>query len=103
MTAQVPEVLAIGQPRLTAGLDRLQRLDLAAHAAVFGPASRLTAGQLIEMASQVDLRGRGGAAFPVARKLEAVRAAAQARKCRPAILVNAAIYLPMILWLWRAP
>lgn len=90
MTAGMPEVLCIGQPRLTAGLDRLKRLDLAAHRAAFGPAPVLAAGRLIEMAGQVGLRGRGGAAFPVARKLRAVQAAALARRCPPVVLVNAA-------------
>src|SRR5215469_4227202 len=90
MTPDVPEVLSIGQPRLTAGLDRLRRLDLTAYRAAFGPAPTLAPGRLIEMAEQVDLRGRGGAAFPVARKLRAVQASAQARRCPTAVLVNAA-------------
>lgn len=89
MTA-VSQVLRIGQARLTAGLDRLQRLDLAAHHAVFGPMPTPGASELIEMAEQVDLRGRGGAAFPVATKLQAVVSAAEARKCRTMIVVNAA-------------
>src|SRR5262249_32100337 len=75
----IPEVLSIGQPRLTGGLDRLKRLDLTAYRAAFGPAPTLAPGRLIEMAEQVDLRGRGGAAFPVARKLRAVQGSAQAR------------------------
>jgi NADH:ubiquinone oxidoreductase subunit F (NADH-binding)/ferredoxin len=90
MTPVMPEVLSIGQPRLTGGLDRLKRLDLTAYRAVFGPAPTLAPGRLIEMAEQVDLRGRGGAAFPVARKLRAVQASAQARRCSTAVLVNAA-------------
>jgi len=89
-TPGVPEVLSIGRPRLTAGLDRLKRLDLTAYRAAFGPAPTLAPGRLIEMAEQVDLRGRGGAAFPVARKLRAVQAAAQARRCSTVVLVNAA-------------
>ncbi len=90
MTGGVPDVLRIGQPRLTAGLDRLKRLDLAAYRAVFGPAPTLAAGRLTEMAEQVGLRGRGGAAFPVASKLRAVQASARARRCHTVILVNAA-------------
>lgn len=59
MTA-VPQVLRIGQARLTAGLDRLQRIDLAGHQAIFGPTPTLTITELIKLADQVDLRGRGG-------------------------------------------
>ena len=90
MPAAPPEVLSIGQPRLTAGLDRLRRIDLVGYQAVFGELPRLTAEQLIRMAERVDLRGRGGAAFPVARKLAAVRGAARKRKRRPIVLVNGA-------------
>jgi NADH:ubiquinone oxidoreductase subunit F (NADH-binding)/ferredoxin len=88
MSARVPEVLCIGKPRLTAGLDRLRRIDLAAHQAVFGKLPRLTARQLISMAEQVDLRGRGGAAFPVARKLAAVRSVSRSRNRAPMVVVN---------------
>jgi NADH:ubiquinone oxidoreductase subunit F (NADH-binding)/ferredoxin len=83
-----PPAMRIGRARLTAGLDRYARLDLATHQQVFGSVRRLTANQLIELAERVDLRGRGGAAFPVARKLRAVLKSAEARKCAPAILVN---------------
>jgi NADH:ubiquinone oxidoreductase subunit F (NADH-binding)/ferredoxin len=90
MPDDAPEVLSIGQPRLTAGLDRLRRIDLVGYQAVFGELPRLSAEQLIRMADRVDLRGRGGAAFPVARKLAAVRGAARKRKRRPVVLVNGA-------------
>jgi NADH:ubiquinone oxidoreductase subunit F (NADH-binding)/ferredoxin len=86
----VPQVLRIGQARLTAGLDRLQRIDLAAHNAIFGTMPAMTANELIMLAEQVDLRGRGGAAFPVAAKLQAVATSARARKCRTMIVINAA-------------
>ena len=49
---------------------------------------RVTARQLIEMVESVDLRGRGGAAFPFARKIRAVVDNAAARKCKPMILIN---------------
>jgi len=62
MSVTAPEVLCIGQPRLTAGLDRLRRIDLAAYEAVFGRMPRLTAEQLISINEQVDLRGRGAGA-----------------------------------------
>jgi NADH:ubiquinone oxidoreductase subunit F (NADH-binding)/ferredoxin len=83
------EVVQIGTPRLTAGLDRMFRLDLAAHLAVHGPFPRLTISELIDLADSVDLRGRGGAAFPVARKLKATADVATKRKSRTVVLVNA--------------
>src|SRR5262249_43331850 len=86
----IPEVLSIGQPRLTGGLDRLKRLDLTAYRAAFGPAPTLAPRRLIQVAEPVDLRGRGGPGLPVARKLRAVQGLAQARRCRTVVLVNAA-------------
>jgi NADH:ubiquinone oxidoreductase subunit F (NADH-binding)/ferredoxin len=88
VTATLPEVISVGPGRLTAGLDRMDRLDLAAHQAVFGPTPKPTAAELIGMAESVDLCGRGGAAFPVARKLRAVLVAAQRRKRTPVIVIN---------------
>jgi NADH:ubiquinone oxidoreductase subunit F (NADH-binding)/ferredoxin len=85
----VPETLCIGQARLTAGLDRLERIDLSAYQSIFGKLPRLTADELITMAEQVDLRGRGGAAFPVARKLKSTVASARARKRQIVVVVNA--------------
>ncbi|HUJ07408.1 MAG TPA: NADH-ubiquinone oxidoreductase-F iron-sulfur binding region domain-containing protein [Streptosporangiaceae bacterium] len=85
-----PEVLCVGQPRLTAGLGRMACIDATAFDAVFGKLPRRTSAELIAMAQQVDLRGRGGAAFPVARKLAAVARSAHDRKKKPVILVNAA-------------
>jgi NADH:ubiquinone oxidoreductase subunit F (NADH-binding)/ferredoxin len=86
----VPETLSIGGARLTAGLDRLKQVDLAAYQSIFGKLPRLTSDQLIAMAEQVDLRGRGGAAFPVARKLRATVTSAKARKRQVVVVVNAA-------------
>ena len=80
--------MRIGRARLTAGLDRFERIDLTTHQEIFGPMRRVTARQLIEMVESVDLRGRGGAAFPFARKLRAVVDNAAARKCKPMILIN---------------
>ena len=37
----VPTIMRIGAARMTAGLDRLARLDLAAHNEIFGPLPRL--------------------------------------------------------------
>jgi NADH:ubiquinone oxidoreductase subunit F (NADH-binding)/ferredoxin len=83
-----PDVMCIGQARMTAGLDRVERIDLTTHYQVFGSLPRLTADQLISMAEQVDLRGRGGAAFPVARKVKSVLESARKRKRRTVVLVN---------------
>jgi len=88
-SATLPDVLCVGQSRLTAGLDRSERIDLTTHHAVFGSLPRLALDQLVEMAEQVDLRGRGGAAFPVGRKLRAVLQSARERRKRTIVLVNA--------------
>jgi NADH:ubiquinone oxidoreductase subunit F (NADH-binding)/ferredoxin len=82
------EVLSIGPPRLTAGLSQMRRLDLTASETVFWNVPELTADDLISMAAQVDLRGRGGAAFPVTDKLAAVQHAARQRKRKPMVVVN---------------
>jgi NADH:ubiquinone oxidoreductase subunit F (NADH-binding)/ferredoxin len=86
----VPPVIRIGQARVTAGLDRHDRLDLAAHRTEFGDLPTLSAADLIRMAEQVDLRGRGGAAFPVARKMRFVLAATRSGKRHCVIVVNGA-------------
>ena len=43
MLATAPEARCIGQPRLTAGLDRFRRIDLAGYRLVFGRLPRPTA------------------------------------------------------------
>lgn len=50
------------------------------------PGSAPAAGDLVELVEAAGLRGRGGAAFPVARKLRAAREA----RGRPVVVVNAA-------------
>jgi NADH:ubiquinone oxidoreductase subunit F (NADH-binding) len=75
--------------RLGSGLDRLRRVDLASHRAIHGPFRRRRLRDLVDLSQKVDLRGRGGAAFPFARKITAVASAARARDCRPVVLVNA--------------
>ena len=42
-----PAIMRIGAARLTAGLDRMPRLDLDAHRELFGPLPRLSAEELI--------------------------------------------------------
>jgi NADH:ubiquinone oxidoreductase subunit F (NADH-binding)/ferredoxin len=84
----VPTIMRIGAARMTAGLDRMMRLDLAAHREIFGPLPRMTADDLVSMAAQVDLRGQGGAAFPFARKLQAVMDASKKSGEAPIVVVN---------------
>ncbi len=86
----IPTIMRIGAARMTAGLDRLVRLDLDAHTEIFGPLPRLSAQQLIGMAAQVHLRGQGGAAFPFARKLKAVVDAAKKTGQLAVVVVNCA-------------
>jgi NADH:ubiquinone oxidoreductase subunit F (NADH-binding)/ferredoxin len=88
MAADVPDAMCIGQARMTAGLQRVDRLDLATHYQVFGSLPRLTADQLISMTEEVNLCGRGGAAFPVSRKVKSVLETARRRKRKTVILVN---------------
>jgi len=68
-------------PALLAGI--AQGPGLVAHRDRLGPAPRPSAAALVEMAADVDLRGRGGAGFPFAVKL-----AAAARR-RAVVVVNA--------------
>ncbi|TDD15956.1 NADH-quinone oxidoreductase subunit NuoF family protein [Nonomuraea diastatica] len=62
----------MGPARLTAGLDHCRRLDLPAHRTLHGVVEPRELSELISHANDVDMRGRGGAAFPFARKLRAV-------------------------------
>jgi len=82
------DVLSIGPPRLTAGLNQMRRLDLAASRQIFWDVPDLSADDLVTMTAQVDLRGRGGAAFPLADKIAAVQEAARGRRRRPTVVVN---------------
>src|SRR6202012_4329598 len=84
----VPTIMRIGAARMTAGLDRMGRLDLAAHTEIFGPLPRMSAQQLMDAAARVDLRGQGGAAFPFARKLKAVVDAKRKTGQPPIVVVN---------------
>jgi NADH:ubiquinone oxidoreductase subunit F (NADH-binding) len=56
---------------------------------VHGPLPTLTAPELVELADQISLRGRGGAGFPFARKLAAVIKAATQRRSGVVVVVNA--------------
>lgn len=90
MTAgSVPFVISLGQSRLTAGFDRYRRLDLWAHEEVHGDIPPLSAAELLDLAEKIDLRGRGGAGFPFARKMKAVIDSVQRRGLPPVVVVNA--------------
>ena len=60
-----------GLPRVLAGVDD-SPMTMAQHAAIHGPMPQLHPHELIEAVQASGLRGRGGADFPTARKLEAV-------------------------------
>ena len=72
----------LGGPALLAGV--AEGPGLAAHRDRLGPAPKPRAEALVEMAREVDLRGRGGAGFPVAIKLST------AARRRAVVVVNAA-------------
>jgi NADH:ubiquinone oxidoreductase subunit F (NADH-binding)/ferredoxin len=85
----VPFVLSLGESRLTAGFDRYRRLDLLAHEEVHGDFPRLGYGDLLDLAEQIKLRGRGGAGFPFARKMKAVAESVRRRGLPAVVAVNA--------------
>ncbi|MFI5729248.1 NADH-ubiquinone oxidoreductase-F iron-sulfur binding region domain-containing protein [Kribbella sp. NPDC051587] len=63
----------IGDARLLAGLDH-GRLDRQGHLWAHGAQPELTRAAYLELCEAVGLKGRGGAAFPVARKLASLPA-----------------------------
>ena len=79
---------SLGPARIMAGLDGVDRLDRAAHQEVHGTLAPASVDELVSAAKAVDLRGRGGAAFPFARKLTSVARAARTRRAS-VVLVNA--------------
>ncbi|MFH8384811.1 NADH-ubiquinone oxidoreductase-F iron-sulfur binding region domain-containing protein [Kitasatospora sp. NPDC018058] len=88
-TVDVPEVIRMGPPRLTAGLDQYIRMGYEAHLAVHGPLPRYGAPELVDLAQRIALAGKGGAAFPFARKLKAVIDSARRRRLPATVVVNA--------------
>src|SRR3954447_12844789 len=88
-TIDLPAVRAVGQPRLTAGMDRNERLGLREHLRVHGPIGPLSMRGLIELCQDIKLTGRGGAGFPFARKLKAVAESVERRTLAPIVVVNA--------------
>ncbi|MGW3208835.1 NADH-ubiquinone oxidoreductase-F iron-sulfur binding region domain-containing protein [Streptomyces sp. NPDC001135] len=87
---ELPEVGWLEAARLTAGLDRHQRLDLAAHTRVHRPLRPLGRDGLLALAEAVALSGRGGAGFPFARKARAALGTADRTGASPVIVVNGA-------------
>ncbi|TYC66512.1 oxidoreductase [Streptomyces sp. CB01881] len=88
MSAFPAPVIWFGRPVLFAGLESLDRVDYRSHLVVHGQLPALRAEELAELAENVDLRGRGGAGFPFARKLRAVIKSVARRRTRPVVVVN---------------
>ena len=82
MTETLTSAGVVSGPRLLRYVDG--DTSLATHLDRYGPLPPLTRRELQEAADQVALRGRGGAGFPFARKLEAVGSASGA----PTVVVN---------------
>ncbi|TDD90118.1 NADH-quinone oxidoreductase subunit NuoF family protein [Actinomadura rubrisoli] len=81
-------VRQIGPPRLTKGLESAGRLDWDAHRALHPHPRPLTTDQLIALCEAGSLHGRGGAAFPFARKVKATADSAVRRRKRTVVVVN---------------
>lgn len=79
-------------PRLLAAwYDGTRHDDLAGHERRFGRLPRYSRSGQADLVRAVDaagLRGRGGGAFPTARKLEAVAAARRPGRARPVVVAN---------------
>ncbi|HEU5028686.1 MAG TPA: NADH-ubiquinone oxidoreductase-F iron-sulfur binding region domain-containing protein [Spirillospora sp.] len=86
MTA--PAVRHVGPPRLTKGLADGGRLDWDAHRALHPDPRPLTTDQLVALCEAGRLHGRGGAAFPFARKVRATADSAVRRGKRTIVVVN---------------
>jgi NADH:ubiquinone oxidoreductase subunit F (NADH-binding) len=82
-TASAVPVGWIGEPRLLRGTDR-DLLDYRAHLAVHGPLPALSREALLAGLDAVGLAGRGGAGFPLARKIRALATGT------PVLVVNGA-------------
>lgn len=63
---------AIGAPRLLAGLDQHEWLDLSTHLAVHGPMPGSDLERILAHLDHAGIAGRGGAGFPLAVKLRAL-------------------------------
>ncbi len=76
-------VYGIGELRLLRGMETAGPIGYHHHLQLHGRSPRLDARQLIQLAADVQLTGRGGAAFPVATKLVSLR------NGRRTVLINA--------------
>ncbi len=87
---QPPEVVEVRRgPLLLAGVD--DGPGLAAHRGRVGPLSDVDLTRLVDTVDAVAVRGRGGAGFPLARKLATVAdARGRMPSRRPVVVVNAA-------------
>jgi NADH:ubiquinone oxidoreductase subunit F (NADH-binding) len=97
-------------PRLLPPADNKQRQDWRAHAGRYGGLPyRDRPGVLIREIEAAGLTGRGGAAFPVHRKVQAVLDAAAKRRRAPVVIANGAESEPVsekdatLLWLSPHP
>jgi len=81
-------VRQIGPARLTRGLEGAGRVDWKAHRELHPDPRALKADQLIALAEEGRLCGRGGAGFPFSRKVRAVVDSAVRRKKRTVVVVN---------------
>lgn len=89
----VPSLASFGPPRLLAGLGTggawHRRLDRVGHLTVHGQMPELRLQEVVDLAENIDLRGRGGAGFPFARKLQSVIDSARRRQdARTVVVVN---------------
>ncbi|MEJ8648278.1 NADH-ubiquinone oxidoreductase-F iron-sulfur binding region domain-containing protein [Streptomyces sp. MS1.AVA.3] len=84
----VPTLASFGPPRLLAGLDEMPRMDRVAHLSRHGSLPQLNSTELVALAEDIDLRGRGGAGFPFARKLTAVMDGMRKADGKGAVVVN---------------
>src|SRR4051812_18392136 len=89
MRTTVPPVACVGEPRLTAGFAEFGRLDLAAHEEVHGPIGPMEPAQLLRLAEGIQLKGKGGAGFPFARKMRAVLESCERQDLAAVVVVNA--------------
>ena len=84
-----PGFLQVGPARLTKGFEQRARIDWQTHRSLHGVPRPMPVEDLIALAEAGRLHGRGGAAFPFARKVKAVADSALRRRTRTIVVVNA--------------
>lgn len=82
-SVQAVPVSTLGTPRLLVGVDPIGHVDLVHHRALHGDPTLRSRAWLTQAMREVNLLGRGGAAFPVVVKLESMPSGSST-----AILVN---------------